>query len=204
MVVLEVLAVLAGVATVISTVISAVISAMRTVVVPSAQPVRITSAVFQLVRLAFDLHSRRVDDPDRRHREMSLYTPLSLLLLPVVWFTAVAAGYSLMFWGVGVRPFSTAYVVSGSSLLTLGFERPDGLVPLTLAFSEAALGVAVLALLLVTYLPAMYAAYSRREQAVLLLEVRAGAPPSGVELLCRYASIGGLDRLGPIWEEWEG
>ena len=95
-----------------------------------------------------------------RDRIMAPYAPVALLLLPAAWITLVVVGYTLMFWAIGVRPLSTAFVTSGSSLLTLGFERPDGLGALVLSFTEAALGMAVIALLLVTYLPSMYAAYS--------------------------------------------
>jgi hypothetical protein len=39
--------------------------------------------------------------------------------------------------------------------------------------------------LLITYLPAMYSDFQRREEAVNLLEVRAGAPHSAVEWIQR-------------------
>ena len=49
----------------------------------------------------------------------------------------------------------------------------------------------------------MYAAFSRREQAVNLLEVRAGTPPSAVEMLLRFNRIHGLDKLADYWKLWE-
>jgi hypothetical protein len=61
----------------------------------------------------------------------------------------------------------------------------------------------MLAALLVSYLPTIYAAFSRRETAVTLLEVRAGAPPSAVEMLKRYNRIHGLDQLRDQWRTWE-
>ncbi len=61
----------------------------------------------------------------------------------------------------------------------------------------------ILVALLIAYLPAMYSAFSRREQAVNLLEVRAGTPPSAVEMLKRYQRIHGLDKLGDYWRTWE-
>ena len=36
-----------------------------------------------------------------------------------------------------------------------------------------------------------------------LLEVRAGAPPSAVEMLLRFNRIQGLDRLHETWDTWE-
>jgi len=61
----------------------------------------------------------------------------------------------------------------------------------------------VLVALLIAYLPTMYTAFSRRETAVTLLDVRAGTPPSAVEMLKRYQRLHGLDRLSDVWEQWE-
>ena len=57
--------------------------------------------------------------------------------------------------------------------------------------------------LLIAYLPTMYAAFSRREAAVTLLEVRAGNPPSAAEMIQRYHRIHGLDALSEQWRAWE-
>jgi hypothetical protein len=71
-----------------------------------------------------------------------------------------------------------------------------------LAFSEATVGLILIALL-IAYLPTIYSAFQRREAAVNLLEVRAGKPPSAVEMIERYHSIHGLDRLEEQWQAWE-
>jgi hypothetical protein len=49
----------------------------------------------------------------------------------------------------------------------------------------------------------MYGAFSRRESSVTLLEVRAGSPPSAVEMLTRAYRIRGLEALNSLWDEWE-
>jgi hypothetical protein len=49
----------------------------------------------------------------------------------------------------------------------------------------------------------MYSAFARREQAVNMLEVRAGVPPSAVEMLLRFNRIHGLDKLSEYWRAWE-
>ncbi len=61
----------------------------------------------------------------------------------------------------------------------------------------------LLVALLIAYLPTMYSAFSRREQAVNMLEVRAGIPPSALEMLLRFNRIHGLDKLGEYWRSWE-
>jgi hypothetical protein len=57
--------------------------------------------------------------------------------------------------------------------------------------------------LLISYLPSIYASFSRREAAVAGLDVRAGSPPSASELLIRHARIEGLDHLEDVWQTWE-
>jgi hypothetical protein len=58
---------------------------------------------------------------------------------------------------------------------------------------------------MISYLPTIYGAFSRREALVGMLEVRAGLPVSTVELITRYHLIG-IDRLEDDlfarWEEW--
>jgi hypothetical protein len=49
----------------------------------------------------------------------------------------------------------------------------------------------------------MYSAFSRREEFVNLLEVRAGSPPSSVEMLLRFNRIDGLEKLANYWASWE-
>ena len=60
---------------------------------------------------------------EQRDRVMALYAPLTLLLLPVIWLTLVLLGYMLMYWTVGERTWFEAFLLSGSSLFTLGFAR---------------------------------------------------------------------------------
>jgi len=92
--------------------------------------------------------------------------------------------------------------LSGSSLFTLGFELSKTPVVTLFAFSEAMLGLLLVGLL-IGYLPTMYSAFARREQAVNLLEVRAGSPPSALEMLLRFHRNHGLDKLSDYWKTWE-
>ena len=178
-------------------------SAMRTVVLPRGAPAHLTSAVFAAVRRLFDLRLRRGASYERRDQVMAPYGPTSLLLLALVWLAIALVGYTAMFWALGGRSLRDAVVTSGSSLLTLGFVRPQDMPSIVVAIIEAITGLALLALL-ITYLPSLYTAFSRREAAVARLEVRAGSPPFGAEMIERYARIGWLGGLGAIWDTWEG
>jgi hypothetical protein len=55
----------------------------------------------------------------------------------------------------------------------------------------------------IAYLPVLYQAFNRREVGVLLLDARAGSPPSGPELLHRMGSAGVASSLPELFAEWE-
>jgi hypothetical protein len=133
---------------------------------------------------------------------MALYGPVSLLALLITWLTLVLTGYAGIYWGMGGRSVREAFALSGSSVLTLGFERPDDLPTTVAVFSEAAVGLILLALL-ITYLPSIYGVFSRRENLVAAMEVRAGSPPTGVEILQRSWRVGHFEELGRLWERAE-
>ena len=178
-------------------------SAVRTVVIPRGIPARITRVVFLSMRAAFRLRARPGRSYEDRDRVMALYAPVSLLVLLLTWITAVVFGYTIMFWALG-RTVREAFTLSGSSVLTLGFAPPGPLPDTILVYTEAALGLILLALL-ITYLPSIYGVFSRRENLVAGMEVRAGSPPSGVEILQRSWRVDGFQKLGVLWrrgEQW--
>lgn len=178
------------------------LSAVLTVVVPRGVQLRITRRVFTAVRKLFWMLARRADSYEERDRIMAAFGPLVLLVLMVVWLVLIGTGYGLMDWALGERGPRVAFMLSGSSLFTLGFLAPHDLPTMILAFSESTLGLGLLAIL-ISYLPTIYSAFSRREAAVTALDVRAGTPPTAVEMLERYARIGGLSKLGEFWPVWE-
>jgi hypothetical protein len=183
-------------------VIATVLSAIRTFVLPRSVTVKLSRFVFVVSRFCFDLWTRRATTYEERDRAMALYAPITLLILPAVWLIIVLIGYMGMFWALGVDSWRAAFEVSGSSLLTLGFARVESLAATILSFSEAAIGL-ILVALLISYLPTMYSAFSRRELAVTMLEVRAGSPPSAIELFARYQRLNRLDLLHDLWVTWE-
>ena len=178
------------------------VSAIRTFVLPRSAPDQITRIVFVAMRRLFELRLRRARTYAERDQALALYAPFSLLALPPTWLALVLLGYMGMYWALGVPSWREAFRISGSSLLTLGIASREDLLQTLLMFSEAAIGL-ILVALLIAYLPTMYAAFSQREALVTLLEVRAGSPPSAVEMIQRYQRIHGLDRLGDLWAAWE-
>jgi hypothetical protein len=179
-------------------------SAVRTVVIPRGIAARITRFVFLTMRALFRLRARPSLPYERRDQVMALYAPISLLVLLLTWITLVLGGYTFMYWGLGGRSMREAFALSGSAVLTLGFGRPNDLPTTALVFSEAALGLILLALL-ITYLPSIYGVFSRRENLVAGMEVRGGTPPSAVEILRRAWRVDGLEKINVLWrrgEQW--
>jgi hypothetical protein len=177
-------------------------SAIRTVVLPRAIPARLGSLVFVTMRRIFILRMGRDASYERRDRIMAPYAPLSLFALAFTWLAIVFAGYAAMFWALREGSVREDLTSSGSALLTLGFERPDSMPTTFLAFSEAVIGLTLVALL-ITYLPSLYSAFSTRESEVALLEVRAGSPPTGVAMIERFARINWVGGLSSVWGRWE-
>jgi hypothetical protein len=181
-----------------------VLSAIVTVVVPRARRVRLTGAVFITSRKLFELRSRLFrHDYDGRDRAMALYAPVTLIALAFVWLAFVLGGYTAIFYALSDDlSWTYAFEASGSSLMTLGFVAVKGVDLYVVAFTEAGLGLLLLALL-ITYLPTMYAAFSRREALVTRTSISAGTPPTAFGLIERYHRIAGLDRLeAHVWVPW--
>lgn len=198
MVVLKVLAFLGGLFVVAGT----VLSATRTFVLPRAARVLVARLVFVGLGRVFRLLAHPSRPYEVRDGVMALYAPISLIVLAIAWLTLLVIGFAGMLWAAGVPSWREAFVVSGSSLLTLGFEKPNPLPAVVLTFFEAGLGLGLVALL-IAYLPSIYAAFSRRETAVSQIEPLAGSPPSPLEMLLRHHRILGLGRLEKVWTRWQ-
>jgi hypothetical protein len=179
----------------------ACLSALRTFVLPRSAPDRFNRTTFIVMRQLFEWRSRRLKTYLERDKVMELYAPVSLIALLIVWLFAINLGYIAMNWAVDAESWYIAFKISGSSLLTLGFALVDNFPTTVLAFSEATIGLIMIAIL-IAYLPTIYSAFSRREAAVTMLEVRAGSPPSAVEMIKRYTRLKRLDRFGEIWTAW--
>lgn len=180
-------------------------SAIQTVVVPRDLPITLTRVHFRAIRRVFDVFTPPSRPYLTRDRILALYSPVSLVLLPGVWVSLVTIGFTGIFWATGINPISEALVVSGSSLFTLGFDRPSGSGRAVLAFVEAGLGLGLVSLM-ISYLPTIYSAFRTREALVGMLEVRAGSPPTAAEMLTRYARIEMIENLPhdlfDKWEQW--
>ncbi len=186
----------------LSVVISTLFSALSTFVLPRGSRSKLNQFLFGLLLRVFKKLIGLARTFNKKDAIFAYYAPIGLMLLVPTWYLLLTAGYSAMYWSLGVGDVYTDLRLSGSSLLTLGFATSENIVVNLLIFSEATMGL-ILVALLIAYLPTMYSAFSKREEFVNLLEVRAGNPPSSVEMLLRFHRIQGMERLSKYWREWE-
>ncbi len=149
----------------------------------------------------------------RRGTFLSLYGPLSLLVLFSIWAVGLILGFALvqqsldlpLGGAVGDRlDFGDYAYFSGVTFFTLGYgdivpSRPIGR---ALAVTETGIGFGYLAVV-IGYLPVLYQAFSRREVTISLFDARAGSPPTAGTLLIRNARFGDLAVLSQFLSEWE-
>jgi hypothetical protein len=196
------------------------LDAFQTIILPR-RPVgrfRITSLFFLLTWFPWTVLVRL--SPSRRVREQmfSIYGPLALLLLFVVWASLLTVAYGFIYFGLGVTLIDPHHPIpmtvlqhlrsclyfSGTTIFTLGMGdvQPVNEIARTVTVIEAGTGFGFFALV-VGYVPVLYTAFSNREVSVALLDGRAGSPPTAGELLMRHNFAGGHAALTTLLGEWE-
>jgi hypothetical protein len=184
-------------------------SVLRTLVVPRGPPARVPRVAFLAVHwlLRGRLRVTGRSDYATRDRVFASQGPLGLFAQLFMWAVLIFLLFAALFWSLTASRIDGASIsrgleLSGSSMLTLGFDSPNGLTRQLTAFAAAGVGVTLLALV-ITYLPTLYGAFSRREALITKLTVRVGAPPSGPALLSASWKLGRFDQLEEVWNGWE-
>ncbi|MCA9900313.1 MAG: hypothetical protein H6654_11745 [Ardenticatenaceae bacterium] len=177
------------------------VAAIKTFIMPRGVNVWLTRVVFRSIGFFFRLRVKRATY-EERDRIMAFFPPLALFLMPMILLVLILLGYILLFWALEPRPLPELFYLSGSSLLTLGYASVNTVASKLLEFSEAMIGLVLIAML-IAYLPTMYSAFSRRETAVVLWESRAGSPPTVAEMVSRSYRTGELERLRDVWMSWQ-
>ena len=154
----------------------------------------------------------------RRANCLSVFGPLSMFALFIVWVFGLVVGFALFHEALDTPLNSqpgeqgglfTYFYLSGVTFFTLGYGdvTAASTVGRLLTVIEAGMGFGFMAVI-IGYLPVLYQAFSRREVGISLLDARAGSPPSAGQLLLRLAragvGAGGATPLLADWERWAG
>ncbi len=150
--------------------------------------------------------------PERQETWLSIFGPISILLLLALWAGMMVLGYALLQWSAGsavvMQDGKTGFLIdlymSGTTFFTLGLGDvvPRNAVGRLLAVIESGMGFAFLALML-AYLPALNQFFSRRETNVSLLDARAGSPPTASEMFRRHGRAQDMEILRQLFHDWE-
>jgi hypothetical protein len=187
----------------------------ETILMPrrASGPVRLTRFVLLGLWRAWRTAARPIRGRAARENFLSAYAILGLLILLVVWATGLIVAFGLMHWGIGSRlraaapgsaPLWTDLYMSASTFFTLGLGDvvPLGRLARGLTVLEAGMGFGFLALV-VSYLPVLYSAFSRRESRITMLDEWTGSPPSAAVLLRRGAESGDARDVLRLLHDWE-
>ena len=200
--------------------LSVFIDAFETIVLPRRPTGRfnITRLFFIATWRPWAAMAERTRNVKVKEQIYSTYGPLSLLMLLLVWAMLLIFGFSFLYFALrspftdvlgihparGIAEYEMDLYVSGTTLFTLGLGDvvPRSVQPRSLIIVESGVGLGFVALV-IGYLPVLYQAFSRREVSIVLLDARAGSPPTAAELLRRHSFEGGEEALTELLAEWE-
>lgn len=177
-------------------------------------PLRITSGLAIGARLRRLLHptwtrvAGRAEDR-RRHKLLSGFAALLLMITFVSWMLLLLAGYVLIGHAMSgsfsprLKDFDDAIATISSAMVTLGTNNHavDGAAGMLVFFASlSGLGVVTLTL---TYILQVQSGLTQRDSMVQTLPSRAGSPPSGIVLLETMAKLELTDKLAILFHDWE-
>jgi hypothetical protein len=175
---------------------------------------RYSRAFYRSTWIVWRTAALRIRSVKWREGFLSIFAPLSLITLFVTWVIGLIFGFAALHWGLGsplhgpdgTQSFQTYLYLSGTTFFTLGYGdvTPAAALGRVLAVIESGLGFGFLAMI-ISYLPLLSQAFSRREAVISMLDARAGSPPSALQFLVRVARSANLAVVdGPLaeWERW--
>jgi hypothetical protein len=186
--------------------------AFETIILPRrvARRFRLTRVFYISTWFPWKAIARNFHSSKRRETFLSFFGPLSLLMLFVLWAVSLIFGFALLYHGAApqsdpvLSTFRTDLYMSGTTFFTLGLGdvTPHTQLERVLAVCESGIGFGFLALV-ISYLPVIYQAFSRREVNIVLLDARGGSPPTAAEILRRHSGEDGKKALQGLLSDWE-
>ena len=188
------------------------IDVFETIVLPRrvAGRFRLTALFYRLTWWPWRAVASGIASKKKREAFLSIYGPLSLLVLLAFWAGMLICSFALLRWAAwsdiaqgGARvPTATEIYISAISFVGMEESLPRDGWARTLTVLEALSGFGLLAMV-IGYLPVLYQSFSRRESNITLLDARAGSPPSASELLQKFGRGDGVAQLPELLRDWE-
>jgi hypothetical protein len=178
-------------------------SVIFTLMLPRAfpGPGRLAIWINKTTRRFFFALSRLAPTFEGKDAVLAPIAPVALLAQLAVWLVLLGTGFVVMLVPY-THNLGEAVSQIGAAMFTLGLARSAQHTNDTIVTFAAASGFVVIALQ-IAYLPAIYAAFNRRESLIAMLESRAGVPSWGPEILIRHQLVGIVDALPDFYGQWE-
>jgi ion channel len=188
--------------------------AFETILLPRRVPARLRLSRFFLRWLwtPWSAIALAIGHRPRRENFLGFYALLSILSLLAAWAAGLITGFAMILWAGGSHiaadgehaSFALDLYLSGSTFFTLGLGDVRPMTGLTRALIviEAGTGFGFLALV-ISYLPVLYQAFSKREARITMLDEWAGSPPTAAVLLRRCFEARDPNVLSALLKEWE-
>src|SRR5262245_1450740 len=156
---------------------------------------RPTRALYRVLWAPIRAGAQKLPPGRRRENILTIFGPLSLLILLGLWAFGLILAFALLHWALEsemrdaehLSGFGEYLYVSATTFFTLGLGDVAPRAPLGRALTafECGLGFAFLAGV-IGYVPLISQAFSRREVSISMLDARAGSPPTAARLLRRH------------------
>lgn len=173
---------------------------------------RLTRFYYRLTWPTWKFFARLAPSRKRRETFLGYYGPISLLFLIGFWAIGLVLSFGMMQYGAGSAvnlshqepSFLTDLYLSGTTFFTLGLGDvvPRSGIARMLVVAEGGFGFGFLAAV-IGYLPSTYSSFAARETNIVMLDARAGTPPTAGELLRRQSYPTGHEDLRKLLGEWE-
>lgn len=168
-----------------------------------------TTALVRRVFLPIWVRAARRAGKARAHAILGTFAGAMLVSVFLLWLAMILLGFAMTAHALDraftppLGSFAEALFQVGTAMTTLGLSghQATGWARLPI-FLAGLCGLLVITLTL-TYIVQIQSALQRREPLVLLLPVRAGLPPSGLQLLLVTRELRVEHRLGHLFEQWE-
>jgi hypothetical protein len=142
-----------------------------------------------------------ITQSEKRESFLGAFAPLVLVTLLVFWIFSLVVGYGFVFFALRqqIKPvpgLADSLYFAGTSLLTIGYGdlAPSGAGARFVSLCAGASGLGAFAII-TAFLFAIFGSYQQREAFVVSFTNRAGAPPSGVDMIETHAQLGIVDSL---------